>query len=497
MRNSILLAFTALCLAIAIRYPFAGLLTWAWFTLMTPHQMAYGVYGVPLNVVIAGVTLAAWIISGEAAKFKFDPITVLIVLFAGWLTVSQVFSLSPETSAPYFDRFIKTLLFVLLCAQMATDKLRFNALVWTIVVGIGFFAAKGAIFTLVTLGQFRVQGLPNTVLEDNNHFGIAVAAVLPLILYLRAEAARPLVRQGLLALFCLSIVAIVGTQSRGAFLALLVFSAFFWIRAKHKFTILAGLILVLAPTIAFMPAAWSERMATIGDAKDDASFMGRVDAWVINTKLALANPLTGAGLRNSYEPAIAETVDKKRAKTAKAAHSIYFEVLGGAGFVGLAIYLSLFVTSFLSAWRLYLARNDEGVASWKWRFAYFAQMSLVVFAAGGASVSLEMWDGYLMIIALIAALTRMTATAAKPEGYALMAAADREPGLVGCRHCRRPALRLVFRRSVSGLSLMHFETRAVGDRGYMIGAFRPNLDLNSRVVNLVALFEKFLGRGQR
>ena len=157
MRDLILLSFTALCLMAALRYPFAGLLTWAWFTLLTPHQAAFGVYGVPLNMIIAAVTISAWALSGEITKFRLDPITGLIILFAGWLTVSQIFSLDPANSAPYYDRFVKTLLFVVLCAQMADTKLKFNALVWTVVACIGFLAAKGAVFTLVTLGQFRVQ----------------------------------------------------------------------------------------------------------------------------------------------------------------------------------------------------------------------------------------------------------------------------------------------------------------------------------------------------
>ncbi|WP_425408613.1 putative O-glycosylation ligase, exosortase A system-associated [Hyphococcus sp.] len=425
MRDAILLSFTALCLVAALRHPFAGLLTWAWFTLMTPHQAAYGVYGVPLNVIIAGVVVAAYIVSGEITKFRFDPITSLIIAFAGWLTLSQIFSLAPENSEIYYDRFIKTLLFIVLCAQMAAGKLRFNAMVWTIVAAIGFFAAKGAVFTLATFGQYRVQGLPNTVLEDNNHFGIAVATILPLIFYLRAEAANPWIKRGLVVLFCLAIIAIVGTHSRGAFIALIVFGGFFWIRARHKFAILAGLMLVMIPTITFMPGEWSQRMRTIGEATQDDSFIGRVDAWVINWKLATAHPVTGVGLRNSYDKEIAQTVDIERAETAKAAHSIYFEVLGGSGFIGLFIYLSLFVYAFLSAWSVYLSKTNPKLAPWKWRFAYYAQMSLVVFAIGGASTSMEMWDGYLIIIALISALKKIAVAEQKPAGFALAAARAR------------------------------------------------------------------------
>ncbi|VAW08156.1 hypothetical protein MNBD_ALPHA05-1879, partial [hydrothermal vent metagenome] len=208
MRDVILIGFIALCLATAIRYPFAGLLTWAWFTIMTPHQAAFGAFGLPLNLIIAAVTITGYVFSNEVSRFKIDAITGLILVFAGWLALSQLFSLDAQNSEPYFERMIKTLIFVLLCIQMTADKLRFNALVWVVVLGIGFFAAKGALFTFATFGAYRVQGLAQTVLEDNNHFGIAVATILPLILYLRGQASGLWLRRGLLALFCLSIVAI-------------------------------------------------------------------------------------------------------------------------------------------------------------------------------------------------------------------------------------------------------------------------------------------------
>jgi len=420
MRDIILIGFICVCLIATLRYPFVGLLTWAWFTLMTPHQLAYDVYGIPLNMVIAGVTIASYILSTEITKFRFNTITVLIITFAAWLTMSQIFSLDALNSAPYFDRFIKTLLFILLCVQMTTSKLQFNALVWTLVGGIGFFAVKGALFTMVTLGEYRVQGLPLTVLEDNNHFGIAAATILPLILYLRTQSAHSWMRAALMVLFCSTIIAIIGTHSRGAFLALLFFGSYFWLRSNRKFAILAGMIILLVPTIMFMPAKWTERMTTITEATQDASFMGRVDAWVINYKLAKAHPFTGAGLRNSYQIDVAKSVDPERAERAKAAHSIYFEILGGAGFVGLIIYLMLYGVAFFSAWRIYLARENSTIEPWKWNFAYYAQMSLVVFAVGGASTSMEMWDGYLIVIALIAALVKMTPREVREDGYALM-----------------------------------------------------------------------------
>ncbi|MEZ5921723.1 MAG: putative O-glycosylation ligase, exosortase A system-associated, partial [Parvularculaceae bacterium] len=384
---------------------FLGIIAWAWFSLMTPQQMAYGVWGVQLNTLIAAIAIAAIIIRGDFTKFRFDKTTVLLLSLGVWLFFSQIRSMDPGYSNEFFQRFEKTLLFAILVTQTVNTPLKLNALVWVFVLSIGFFATKGAIFTIITLGQFHVQGLPNTVLEDNNHLGIAMATSLPMILYLRTASQRGAIKLTLTALFLMTVIAILGTQSRGAFLSLIAFSLFFWVSSKRKFVILAAGILIAAPAISFMPESWTNRMETITDAGEDASFMGRVDAWIINAKLAVKHPLTGAGLRNSYQESIARTVDAER--TPRAAHSIYFELLGGAGFIGLTVYAVLLGSALLTAIRLARSRLMPGDQSWSTRFANLAMISLVVFYVGGASTSMEMWDGYLLLIALIAATEKI------------------------------------------------------------------------------------------
>ena len=406
MRDALLVLVILASMLVVLRYPFAGLLIWAWFTVMTPHQMAYGSFGLPLNLIIAAFTMASMFIHAPTLRFKSDIVTIFIALFAFWLFISQAFSLDPKNSAVFFDRFIKTLVFVLLCIQMADNKLRIHALLWVLVIGLGYFGAKGALFTLTTLGEYRVQGIPDSLLEDNNHMGIALATVLPFVLYLRGEMKNKLARQAMVVLFLMMVFSIFGTQSRGAFISLVVFGGFFWLRSKHKISILAALVLITIPVVSFLPAKWTDRMSTISEATQDESFMGRVDAWVISYKLAKENPLTGAGLRNSYQEEIAENVDPIRGPRARAAHSIYFEVLGGTGFVGLMIYLSVLGITFLVARAQ--SNLDIGPHNPQWiiRLGYFSQISLVVFGIGGASTSLEMWDGYWLVIALVAAARR-------------------------------------------------------------------------------------------
>jgi probable O-glycosylation ligase (exosortase A-associated) len=405
MRDVVLLLFLVVCFAGALRYPFVGVLTWAWFALMTPHQMAYGVFGLQLNVLIAAVTIAAVGLSGAWRHFRFDQVTAIFLLFAFWLFLAQQTSLKPENSYTYFDRFLKIIIFILFALQLTTSKLKFHALLWMFAVSMGYYAMKGSLFTVLTLGQFRVQGLPGTILEDNNHMGIALATSLPILLYLHGQTASKVARYVLLGVFCATILAIIGTQSRGAFVSLIVFAFYFWLRSRRKLLILGALAALMIPAIAFMPSKWMDRMSTITEASEDGSFMGRVDAWIINTRLAMEHPLTGVGLRNSYEKDIAATVEPNR--TPRAAHSIYFEILGGAGFVGLFIFLSLLASAFLKTMAMQKRTDLPQSAAWTKEFCYYAQISLAVFCVGGGTVSLEMWDGYMLVIALIAAAQRL------------------------------------------------------------------------------------------
>ena len=418
MRDLLLLAFIAAGLLATLRYPFAGLLLWAWFTLATPHQAAYAAGDLPLNAVIAGVTILALFWHGAFARVRMTPLSWLLLAFAGWIGVSQAFSLWPENSASSADRLFKIMVFVFLCSVTVTSRLRFHALLWTFALVMGFHGAKGGVFTLLTLGQARYEGIPDTILFDNNHMGIALAASLPVFAYLAAQSRERWVRRAVWLVIGLTVIGIVGTQSRGALLSLVALAGWLWLRSNRKLLGAAlGLCLVVA-ALPVLPERWTDRMSTIAEANEDASFQGRVDAWVINWELAKAHPLTGAGLRNAYDETISATVSDR---TPRAAHSIYFEILGGMGFVGLALYLGLLGYGFLTARRAERAFAGVVGGRWRARFGRQAQASLVVFGVGGASVSMEMWEGYLLVIALVSALSRIDLAASTGQPGAELA----------------------------------------------------------------------------
>ena len=88
----------------------------------------------------------------------------------------------------------------------------------------------------------------------------------------------------------------------------------------------------------------------------------------------------------------------------RAAHSIYFQVLGNHGFLGLILYLGLWVSTYRTAG--WLRKNASSVkeSAWAATLGSMVQVSLVGFAVGGSFLSLSYFDlpYNLMVLVVLA-----------------------------------------------------------------------------------------------
>jgi hypothetical protein len=81
-------------------------------------------------------------------------------------------------------------------------------------------------------------------------------------------------------------------------------------------------------------------------------------------------------------------------------HSIYFQSLGGLGFIG----LGLFLLFWLLVWRqcAWLRKHCKTSSTlWAGQLGSMVQVSLVGYAIGGAFLNLAFWDGVYYIYAAI------------------------------------------------------------------------------------------------
>jgi probable O-glycosylation ligase (exosortase A-associated) len=199
----------------------------------------------------------------------------------------------------------------------------------------------------------------------------------------------------------LTIVSILISYSRGALVGLTLTLAYFWLKSRHRVTVMLITGGVLLAALPLLPSAWFDRMNTIERYDEDASALGRFDAWLFAYRLALDHPFVGGGqligmdgnLFMKYVPTAAMN---------RAAHSIYFEVLGETGFVGLGLFLLLLATAGWTARNILFSTRDHPELAWARSLAAMIQVSLVGYAVTGAFLSLGFFDLFYALIAVLA-----------------------------------------------------------------------------------------------
>src|SRR6185437_8158970 len=350
MRTAFLLLLFLAVLGRTVGATQAGVLGWTWLTLMTPHQLSWGfITEAPLNLLIAIVTLLAWFMSREPKRMPLDAPIVICVLFIVFVTFTTFFALAPDLAWPRWNLAVKVMILGLVVASVMITPIRIHALVWVIVLSLGYYGVKGGLFTILTAGQFRVLPAPQSV-GDNNTLAVALCMVLPLMNYLRLNSGNRFVRIGSIPAMGLTAVGVLGTYSRGGVLGLTVMGIYLWWKSKNRFLIALIALVIAVPAYTLMPSKWTERMATIETASADTSFQTRLHAWQIQVNIAMARPFIGGGFNASQAPAVHQKYNHDASFdkiVAIAAHSIYFEVLGDHGFIGLVLYLLM----LWSTWR--------------------------------------------------------------------------------------------------------------------------------------------------
>lgn len=398
-----------------LKRPWTGVLAWLWVSVMSPHRFAYGfAYDFPFAAIIAVVTLVSMAKSRRDVNLPINPITVLLILFPLWMSVTSIFALEPNGVFDRWKWIMKIFFFVVIAASLINSKKQLEWMIWVIVVSVGFFGVKGGVFTILTGGGSRVYGPPGDgFMTDNNAISVALVMVIPLMLFLRSIVSPKWMKMGLLGAVGLSAMAVLGSQSRGAFLAVAAMALFTWLKSQNK--IVSGLLLValLPLAIGFMPDSWTSRMNSIGTYKEDASAMGRINAWTMAFNVANDRPLVGGGFELYTARVFAKYAPDPT--DVHAAHSIYFQILGEHGYVGLALFLSIGLFAWSCARRIIRASGSKPEHAWFASLARAMQVSLVGYAVGGAFINIGYWEiPYYEVIALMVADRLLRPTTSAP-----------------------------------------------------------------------------------
>lgn len=439
MRDAILTVIVAVLLAAALKTPAVGAYAYTWISMMSPHKLTYGfAFNLPFAQMAALVTLTMLVITKQRRPLPREPVLYVLVAMFGWMTLTTFFAIAPKDIA--WDRWLfvfKIQLMVFVTWMLVYEPRQLRILIWITTLSVAFYGIKGGVWTVLTGGGGRVWGAPGGLLEGNNELAVALVMLLPFLYYLRQTEPRKWVRHLLLAFMISCVFSVLGSQSRGALLAVVACAFFLGLKSKYPWQTSISLLLLMGLAFLFMPDSWLNRMETIGTYQEDTSAMSRIWTWKTLFAAAVDRPLVGAGFRaDSLE------VFGRYAPTEPpydifigqfyVAHSIYFQMLGEHGFPGLGLFLLLGLVTWVRAGRIARQCTAQAeLAPWMPTLMRMVQVSIIGFAAGGAFLSLAYLDllyyliGYVVICSGI--LQRQTAAQANATGPVSAAAVATRP----------------------------------------------------------------------
>lgn len=398
----------------ALKHPYYGALLWVWIGLMNPHRLGWGfAYDLPLALGAAAVTLAG--IAAQSKEVRWLPGTPvnLLIMLVLWMGVTTAAAIHVDDSLDRYIFFLKISFMTIVLGTVLRTRDQIIGLIWVMVLSLGYFGLKGGLFTILHGGSYRVWGPPDSIIYGNNELAVALIMSLPLMYFLAQESAvaakfwimeklgEHWIRRGLYAAMLLCAASAIGSQSRGALLAISAMTAMLWWRSKSK-AMLAMVILLISPMmLMMMPESWFERMNTISTYEEDDSAMGRIAAW--QTAINIANDrITGAGF-TTETGLVYSLYGPPEAKVVLVAHSIYFQMLGSHGYPGLILYLFFWLTTYATAGQLVKQTSGRPELAWAGTLGSMAKVSMIGFAVGGAFLNLAYWDlPYYLMVALVA-----------------------------------------------------------------------------------------------
>ena len=167
-------------------------------------------------------------------------------------------------------------------------------------------------------------------------------------------------------------------------------SALLWWKSRHKVMLGFAALLAVPLLIAFLPDKWQDRMWGIAEYESDSSAVGRLNAWQTAINVSKDHPIVGGGFEFHSPDVFARYAPVP--EDFHSMHSIYFQVLGEHGYVGLALFLAIWLFTWITSARLVKATRTREDLRWASNLVAMVQVSLIGYLVGGAFLDLAYWD---------------------------------------------------------------------------------------------------------
>jgi O-antigen ligase len=344
--------------AVAIFYPFVGLLIYISFAILRPG-VGLWYWSVPqgnYSKVLAVSLLVGWAIRGcgDWRLGRATPVVVSLIGYLAWNVLSATQAAVPAVAWDWVEAQAKVVIPCVVAITLIDSYERIRQLAWVILLSYGYVAYDLNLSYFSGFNRLHELGFGGV---DNNCNGIAFVTIIGLGTFLALgvnwwwEAA---LAGGAVALLA---HAVLFSFSRGAMLGLILVGTLSFVlvpkRLKH-YALFAGCLLGLALTTGPEVVKRFES-AFVGETQRDSSAESRLDMWEICIREATANPVLGLGPH--HFPIYAQSFGLTPFKEA---HTTWLQVAAEIGVVGAGLLLAYFVIPVVLLWPLTRAANPVG-----------------------------------------------------------------------------------------------------------------------------------------
>jgi len=386
-------------------------------------------YELPLGDVAMGAALFGLVVLRTGYHF---PATLgWMAAFLVWTAVSGLQSPWRSEVEPFVIDFGKLFLIALVLVNVVRTKQNIRLYAVFFLGCFALYPLRGAIFNYVGGYTLFGRALWNNVFANPNDLAALTLLQLSLAVSLLRTEFHKWTRYCVYLGCAMLPILVLMTQSRGAFLALGVFVAFFLAGQRRRARALIAVAAIAAVVVMVAPGGvWKRvsglRSATttegIAAADQEGSAKQRFQIWQVAGRIIADNPAFGVGF-GVYGAAHAEYVMTGRgerfARGRRDTHSTYLNVLAETGFIGLGLFLGMLGSAFYTAERV--RRRWRAVYPDAAQQLYALELGLAAFLVAGIFGSfarLSFLYLHLMLLVVVAAWLNDTATARHGGGVA-------------------------------------------------------------------------------
>ncbi len=277
--------------------------------------------------------------------------------FAAAVVISWILSPWSEKTWPALYDYLKLLVFYLLAVTVVSDERDLRTLASGFIGVMALYMAHSLLeFAngrhVFRMGIVRLVGIDETM-NDPNTFAASILYALPIAGAFWKVDRRFARRLFLASYFVLSIVCIILTGSRSAFVGLVALGAFTVLLSRWRWSLVVAAPFGMVVLWYIMPADLRTRFETIvdpdvGPASAATSARGRIQGFFTGLDLWNQEPLSGCGI-GAWRMATESEIES---------HNLYGQLLGETGTLGALTFLFL-LFAFASNVRSIRARSGS------------------------------------------------------------------------------------------------------------------------------------------